>query len=272
MMRNSRAVQNKNVKDVWELGDAYEVFMGRWSHLVAKEFLPWLSVPSQRKWLDVGCGTGMLTQTILEQADPMSVRGVDQAPGFISFARGRVHDSRATFDTVPSESLNLPTGMYDAVVSGLVLNFIPDGDQSVAAMKRSTTSGGVVAAYVWDYADGMQMLRRFWDAAVSLDRNAATLDEGKRFPLCSPGRLRDLFIAAGLNDVEVRSIDVQTQFIDFDDYWTPFLSGQGPAPSYVASLEPDRQFRLWETLRSKLSSTPEGGISLTARAWAVKGH
>jgi SAM-dependent methyltransferase len=265
-------LKDKSVKDVWELGDAYEVFMGRWSRLVAKEFLHWLSVPSGGKWLDVGCGTGVLTQSILEHADPVLVRGVDQAPGFISFAGSRVRDSRVTFGAVPSDSLDLPPGMFDAVVSGLVLNFIPNPDQALSAMMRSAAPGGVVAAYVWDYADGMQMLRQFWDATVSLDRNAAALDEGKRFPLCGPDRLRDVFATGGLKNVDVRSIEVQTQFADFDDYWSPFLSGQGPAPSYVASLSPDRQESLRELLRSKLSSTSKGRISLTARAWAVKGH
>ena len=271
MKNGGTKLNDQSVKDVWELGDAYEVFMGRWSRLVAKEFVQWVAVPSGRKWLDVGCGTGILTQSILEHADPTSVRGVDQAPGFVTFAEKKIRDSRASFGTVPADSLTLGTGTYDSVVSGLVLNFIPNPDQALSVMRHSTVAGGCVAAYVWDYADGMQMLRLFWDAAAALDRNASRLDEGKRFPLCNPDSLRDLFVAGGLNGVEVRSIDVRTQFVDFDDFWSPFLSGQGPAPSYVASLSQDQRSNLRESLRLELSPASDERISLTARAWAVKG-
>jgi ubiquinone/menaquinone biosynthesis C-methylase UbiE len=146
------------VKDVWEVGGAYESFMGRWSRLVAVEFLQWLSVPAGSRWLDVGCGTGILSQTILESADPVKARGIDQAPGLISFAKKRVHDPRATFDVGLADSLTLGSDTYDAVVSRLVLDFIPNGDQAVSEMRRVTNPGGVVAAYVWDYA---RQSRRF---------------------------------------------------------------------------------------------------------------
>jgi SAM-dependent methyltransferase len=262
----------KNVNDVWEIGGAYESFMGRWSRLVAVEFVQWLSVPAGSKWLDVGCGTGMLSQTILNSADPAKVRGIDQASGFISFAENHIRDPRAAFNVGSAESLKSGSDTYDAVVSGLVLNFIPNGDQAVSEMKRVTNPGGVVAAYVWDYADRMQLLRHFWDAAVALDSQAAFLDEGKRFPLSNPERLRDLFIVQGLNNVDVRSIDVQTRFGDFEDYWTPFLSGQGPAPSYVASLNREQQSNLRGMIRSALPVSPNGAIDLIARAWAVRGY
>lgn len=246
--------------------------MGRWSLLVAGEFLQWLSVPARSKWLDVGCGTGMLTQTILGSADPVKVRGIDQAPGFISYARNHIHDPRATFNIGSADSLKLESDSYDAVVSGLVLNFIPNGAQAVSDMRRVTNPGGVFAAYVWDYADRMQLLRYFWDAAIAIDSRARLLDEGKRFPLSNPERIRDLFIAQGLNTVEVTSIDVQTRFVDFQDYWSPFLSGQGPAPSYVESLNNDQQSNLRECVRARLPIAADGTIDLIARAWAVKGY
>lgn len=262
----------KNVNDVWEIGGAYESFMGRWSRLVAVEFLQWLSVPAGSSWLDVGCGTGMLSRTILGSADPVKVRGIDQAAGFVSFAENRTRDPRAAFEVGVVEPRKLGSNTYDAVVSGLVLNFFSNGDQAVAEMRRVTNPGGVVAAYVWDYAHKMQLLRYFWDAATALNSEAALLDEGKRFPLCNPERLRDLFIAQGLNNVDVRSIDVQTHFVDFQDYWTPFLSGQGPAPSYVASLASEQQSDLREQIRARLPLSADGTIDLVARAWAVRGY
>lgn len=262
----------KLVNDVWEVGDAYESFMGRWSKLVAREFLDWLAVPAGSTWLDVGCGTGILSQSILTFANPVHVKGIDQAAGFISFAANYVHDPRATFQVGTVKPHGLGSDTYDAVVSGLVMNFFPDSDQAVAEMKRITKPGGVIAAYVWDYSDKMELLRYFWDAAVALDSGAELLDEGKRFPICSPEKLRDLFVASGLSNVAVRSIDVQTHFDDFQDYWMPFLSGQGPAPSYVASLSAENQASLREHVRATLPISSGGDIDLLARAWAVRGY
>ncbi len=255
--------------DVWEAGEAYGSFMGRWSRLVAREFVRWLSMAKDRSWLDVGCGTGILTRTILELASPSAVRGVDQSAGFISFAREHIADPRASFVTGSAHALPSPSHAFDAVVSGLMVNFVTPAESAVAEMRRTARPGGVVAAYVWDYAGGMEFLRRFWDAAVALDPLAEAHDEGRRFPVCHPDRLRDLFAGQGLEDIEVRPIDVETRFVDFEDYWTPFLSGQGPAPGYVASLEPERQALLRERLRAALPGP--GTIRLTARAWAVRG-
>jgi hypothetical protein len=128
----------------------------------------------------------------------------------------------------------------------------------------------VVAVYVWDYAEGMELIRRFWDAA-SLDPDAAPLDEARRFPLCAPAALEELWRSAGLAGVETRAIEVPTPFADFDDYWRPFLGGQGPAPGYVMSLDGDRRKALRERLRAELPTSADGRIRLTARAWAVRG-
>jgi hypothetical protein len=132
-------------------------------------------------------------------------------------------------------------------------------------------AGGTVGAYVWDYGDGMEMIRSFWDAAVALDPAAAELDEGPRFPLCRPGPLRGLWEEAGLRAVEVRGIAVPTRFRDFDDFWEPFLGGQGPAPGYCLALPPERREALRERLRRALPAAADGSLELSARAWAVKG-
>ena len=255
---------------IWASGAAYEPYVGRWSRLVAREFLAWLGVPPDRRWLDVGCGTGALAQTILEVASPGEVKGVDQSVGYVEYARAQSTDVRASFDVADARALPFETGSYDAVVSGLVLNFLPEPGRRVSEMVRVARPGGTVAAYVWDYADEMQLMRHFWDAAVALDPAASELDEGRRFPLCRPEPLTRLFRSAGLREVEVRAIDVPTDFRDFDDYWSPFLGGQAPAPSYAMSLSEERRAALRERIRAGLPIAPDGSIHLIARAWAVR--
>jgi SAM-dependent methyltransferase len=254
---------------IWASGAAYEPYVGRWSRLVAQDFLEWLVVPEGSKWLDVGCGTGALSQTILKVASPASVQGIDQSEGFVAYARAQVSDSRANFSAGDAQSLPFETGEYDAVVSGLVLNFIPQSARALAEMARVTR--GVAAAYVWDYADEMQLMRHFWDAAAALDSAALDLDEGRRFPLCKPEPLMQLFRDAGFRDVVTRAIDVPTVFKDFDDYWSPFLGGQGPAPSYAMSLSEERRTTLRDYIHAQLPVASDGSISLIARAWAVRG-
>jgi SAM-dependent methyltransferase len=255
----------------WASGDAYERYVGRWSRPVAAGFLRWLALPRGLDWVDVGCGTGALTSAILEAAAPGRVRGYDLSPEHVAAARGRVGDPRAEFARADAVQLPDPPHAYDAAVSGLVLNFVPEPARALAEMGRVVRPGGTVAVYVWDYAGQMELVRTFWDAAVELDPSAAALDEGRRFPMCRPEPLRDLFRSAGLHGVEVRAIDVPTRFDDFDDYWQPFLGGQGPAPGYAASLDEERRAVLREHIRGRLPSARDGSIPLTARAWAARG-
>ena len=258
-------------KDVWASGDAYEPYVGRWSRLIARQFLAWLGVPPDKTWLDVGCGTGALSQVILDTASPRNVLGVDPSDGFVSFARHKVTDPRAKFQVGDAQKLPLADSSLDAALAGLVINFIPDQAKAVGEMTRVTRSGGIVAAYVWDYSGEMQMMRRFWDAAVALDSNATPLDEGRRFPVCRPEPLTGLFEQAGLGNVTVRSIDTPTIFKDFDDYWTPFLGGQAPAPGYCMSLSEERRVALRDRIKASLPIGEDGTIHLIARAWAVRG-
>jgi SAM-dependent methyltransferase len=257
--------------EVWASGAAYEPYVGRWSRLVAGEFLPWLGVPGGAGWVDVGCGTGAVTEAIVQLLDPSSVVGVDPSQGYVVHARARVIDPRVRFEVASAMALPLDDGAFDAAVSGLVLNFVPDPLAAVAEMARVTRPGGTVGAYVWDYAGDMQLMRYFWDAASDLDPGARELDEGVRFPLCRPEPLRELFAGAGLAEVQARPIDVPTRFRDFDDYWTPFLGGQAPAPGYAMSLSEDRRARLRDLIRARLPYAADGSIPLVARAWAVRG-
>lgn len=171
------------VDGVWAVGEAYEGYVGRWSRRVAAEFVPWLGAPAARPWLDVGCGTGGLTATVLAVAEPPRVVGVDTSVGFLRHARASISDPRVSFETGDAQSLPLAAGRFDAVVSGLALNFVPDPGGAVAEFARVVRPGGVVASYVWDYAGGMAMMQHLWDAAAALDPAAAELDEGRRFPL-----------------------------------------------------------------------------------------
>lgn len=257
-------------KDVWAAGDLYEPYVGRWSRLVAKEFLKWLAVPERKDWLDVGCGTGALIQTIIETENPNSVIGIDPSPGYTEYAKARIASPRARFEAGDAQSLPIDTASLDVAVAGLVLNFVPQPPRAAAEMARVVRPGGMVAAYVWDYAGKMELMRYFWDAAVALDPAAKELDEGRRFPICQPKPLAELFAQAGLSEVEVRPIDIATDFSDFDDYWSPFLGGQGPAPGYAMSLSDERRAALRERIRSELPITKDGSIHLIARAWAAR--
>jgi SAM-dependent methyltransferase len=262
---------NRPPEDTWSIGEAYGLYVGRWSRLVASKFLERLAVPSGSRWLDVGCGTAALTQSILQNAEPQAVLGIDAAEGYIAYARSKSNDGRAGFKVGDARSLPVETAFFDAVVSGLMLNFIPQPDQAVREMARAAKPGGLVAVYVWDYAGKMQFMRHFWNAAVALDPAAADLDEGRRFPICQPDPLADLFRDAGLTGVDVWPVDVWTIFKDFDDYWNPFLGGQGPAPGYAMSLPEDHRMLLREHIRTALPYAVDGSIPLVARAWAVQG-
>ncbi|WP_157436976.1 class I SAM-dependent methyltransferase [Actinoplanes subtropicus] len=385
--------------DVWAVAGAYEAYVGRWSRRVATEFVRWLALPTGRRWLDAGCGTGALTGTVLDAAAPALLIGVDMSRGFLTEARNRLPLGSPTDNPAPraaagavtaapehqatndphagdttaapgrqaaghphtsdpnsepeqrpaagsfaadnaapgsvaagnaatggfaadhaaagghaadhaaaggfaaghaaaggfvagdaaaggfvagdaaaggfvagdAGALPLAGGRFDAVVSGLALNFVPRPERAVAEFARVAASGATVAAYVWDYADGMRMMRYFWDAAVEVDPAAATHDEGPRFPICHPEALREAWTAAGLTDVETRAIEVPTVFADFDDYWRPFLGGQGPAPALVAAMPPDQREAVRALLAARLPREADGSIPLTARAWAARG-
>jgi SAM-dependent methyltransferase len=259
--------------DPWTTGESYEPYIGRWSRLVARELVTWLAVPEGARWADIGCGTGALSETILAHAKPAVVTAVDASETYIATARRRLaHDARARLVVGDGCALPLGDATTDAAVSGLVLNFVSDPVRMAKELARVVALRGTAAAYVWDYAGEMQLIRRFWDAAVALDANARALDEGARFPICTREALATTWTEAGLADVEVRAIDVPTNFADFDDYWRPFLGGQGPAPGYAMALDAERRDALRTRLEETLPFEADGSIRLVARAWAVRGR
>jgi SAM-dependent methyltransferase len=260
---------SKQVSDTWERGSPYEQYVGRWSRRVAPAFLSWLGIPAGRSWLDVGCGTGALCAAIVDCCSPSAVTGVEPSEGFLKTAAENLA-GRAALHQGSATAIPLADGSVDVVVSGLMLNFVPDPRAALAEMARVTCKDGVIAAYVWDYAGRMELMRLFWDAAVELNPDASTLDEGVRFPLCRPEPLKKLFAGTGLEGVELTPIDIATEFADFDDYWKPFLGGQGPAPAYAMSLDEPARARLRDRIRERMPVTANGTISLTARVWATR--
>ena len=257
--------------DRWLAGDAYEAYMGRWSRPLARAFVEWLRPTPSANWLEIGCGTGALTSTICKLCEPASIIACDPSESFVEHARAHLDDPRASFAVAGSTALPRRDGGFDMAVSGLVLNFLPDPDEALTSMRACLRQGGTVAAYVWDYAAGMEFLRLFWDEAVALDPRTVVLHEGTRFPLCEAPALASLFRRGGLAQVETGALEIPTEFQTFDDYWMPFLRGTGPAPSYVASLDSASRERLRDRLERRLPVGSEGRIPLRARAWAVRG-
>jgi trans-aconitate methyltransferase len=257
--------------EAWSSGDAYDQFVGRWSRMVATKFLRGIAASPGLAWADVGCGTGVLTSAILTMCEPALVSGIDSSEAFVSRARQRIGDPRARFETGDATRLPWESAARDVTVSGLVLNFVRDHEAMVREMARVTRPGGSVAAYVWDYAGGMQMMRHFWDVAVAVSPDDAKLDQAERFPICQPGPLQALFERVKLKSVTVRAIDIRTVFRDFDDYWNPFLGRTGAAPTYLASVGDEVRERIRLALKGRLAPTQAGPIELTARAWAVRG-
>ena len=265
----SRMTDN-SPKDVWQGASAYERFMGRWSRDLARHFVSWLAAPPEGHWLEVGCGTGALTSAIVDLGRPASVMATDASAQYIGDARKALPDQRVQFLVASAENLPRRAEGYDVVASSLVLNFIPDPVAALREMGALGSDNGVVGVCVWDYAEGMQFLRHFWDAAVALDPAAHRYDEGERFPICSPPALEAAFREAGFPAVEVQGLEVETRFADFEDYWTPFVGGPGPAPGYLASLSAGNQEELARRLEAALPRDSDGSVPMTARAWVAQ--
>jgi ubiquinone/menaquinone biosynthesis C-methylase UbiE len=258
--------------DKWTSGAAYDQWMGRWSRLLADEFLNWLSLPPNLRWLDVCCGSGVLTEAIAERFAPSGVAGIDASPQQIEFAREYRARLRINFERGDATALPFTDARFDVAVCGLGLNFVPNPEHALEEMRRVTVPEGVIAVYVWDYAEGARFLRHFWDAALAVDREAIAYDQARRFPLCNPEALRKLFEDAGLKQVNTRALDVITRFTSFDDYWQPLLKGQGSAPNYLETRDESTRSAIEQRLRSSLTTNSEGAIELPARAWAICGR
>ncbi|HET6994825.1 MAG TPA: class I SAM-dependent methyltransferase [Chitinophagaceae bacterium] len=255
--------------DNWNSGDPYEYFMGRWSRLMAPQFLTWLKLPANLKWIDLGCGTGALSEAIYNQCTPSHLTSMDPSREFLDKAGTRL-SGKTDLVVGSASAIPLPSQTLDVVVSGLAINFFPELETAFFEMKRVVKPDGVIAAYVWDYSGRMEFLRIFWDTACEIDEEGKKSDEGVRFPLCDRTQLAKSFEKAGLLNIETAFLDIETLFENFEDFWSPFLGGQGPAPGYLASLSKMKQEEFKLAIRKKLPVQQDGSIKLLARAIAVK--
>ena len=258
--------------DRWTSGADYDQWMGRWSRLLAQEFLEWLNLPAGLRWLDACCGSGVITEAIVEHNAPTSVAGVDVSAEQISFARQQRSRPNVTFETADAMALPFPDATFDVAVCGLGLNYIPNPVRGLEEFCRVTRPGGTLAVYLWDYVRGARFLREFWDAATAIDPEAAALDQALRFPICTEEGLRNIFEKAKLEQLSLTAVDIVTRFTSFDDYWEPLLTGQGSAPNYLATRDKQIQSAIRERLRATLPANAQGAIELPARAWAIRGR
>jgi SAM-dependent methyltransferase len=256
--------------DRWTSGADYDQWMGRWSRLLAQEFLKWLNLPAGLRWIDVCCGSGVLTEAIVEHNSPIGIVGVDVSSDQINFARQHRARPNVTFETGDAMSLPFPDSTFDVAVCGLGLNYIPSPACGLEEFQRVTKPGGAIAVYVWDYLHGARFLREFWDAAIAIDDEAASFDQARRFPMCTPEGLRGLFEQTKLEDSTLHVIDVVTSFANFDDYWEPLLTGQGSAPNYLATRGQSIQTAIRQRVQAALPVNAHGRIDLPARAWAIR--
>jgi len=247
--------------------EIYARHVGRYGAPLAAALLAFARLPTAGRALDVGCGPGALTAALAEGGHP--VAAIDPSRPFAEACRRRVPGADVRVGA--AEELPFAGDSFDAVLSQLVVNFLSDAPAALAEMRRVARPGAVVAACVWDYAEGMTLLRAFWDAAVAIDPQAMEHDEGKGMRYCSPADLRDLWLGTGLEDVRTTELMPTASYLDFDDLWSPFPQGVGPSGAYCASLEPERQAALRDELRSRLDA-PEGPFELSARAFAVSGR
>lgn len=252
--------------------EAYERFMGRWSRLVAEQMVAKAALPERGRVLDVGSGTGALAFAVATGRTGLEVVGIDPSGEYVGYANSRNRfGERVRFEEGDAQKLRFADGEFEGAASLLVFNFIPDARKALAEVRRVTQAGGEVAAAVWDYGDGMEMLRVFWDAAVSVDAGAEKRDE-KWMPLCRAGELAALWREGGLEEVTEGAIEIRMRFGSFADYWDPFLLGQGPAGAYVKGLSGEKVKELREAVKKRLGVREEGkGFTLRGKAWHVRG-
>jgi SAM-dependent methyltransferase len=249
--------------------DAYDRLVGRYSGPLAAALTEFAGLEPGMRAVDVGCGPGGLTKVLADRLGPGNVAAADPSPPFAEACRARVPGAEVV--VAPAEELPFADDAFDAALSQLVVNFMRDAPAGVGQMARVTRSGGVVAACVWDYAEGMTFLRTFWDAAreVASDQGAVA-DEGAIMRWCREGELAGLWRDVGLRDVRSGELVVRAAYSDFEDLWAPLTMGVGPAGAFCASLGPEPQAALHDALHRRLGA-PQGAFELTARAWAAAG-
>ena len=248
--------------------EAYDRHIGRYGRELARALIAAAGVQPGGRALDVGCGPGALTSELVAVPGAERVAAVDPSEPFAEACRLRLPGVQV--EVAPAEALPFADAAFDHAFAQLVVNFMSDPLEGVREMRRVTRPGGTVVAAVWDYAGEMTLLRRFWDAAISLDPGAAERDEGRCMPFCTPDSLGGLWGEAGLAEVSVAPVVVSADYDDFEDLWQPLELGVAPSGAYVAALAPDRRAALKEDLKRRLGVGDEA-FRLPARAWVATG-
>jgi SAM-dependent methyltransferase len=248
-------------------GVAYDQFMGRYSRLLATPFADSAGVVVGGRVLDVGCGPGALTGVLVDRLGAGSVSACDPSPPFVAECSARFPDVDVRLGR--AESVPFGDEAFDAALAQLVLHFVSDSERAASEMRRVVRPGGIVAACVWDFAGGMEMLRGFWDAATAIDPDAP--DEARTLRFGGEGEIAELFESAGLEDVAETTLHVQSSYDSFDELWSGFLAGIGPAGAYCAGLPDDQRAAVRDEFFERLGS-PSGSLSLAAVARSAHGR
>jgi len=248
---------------------AYERFMGRWSRAVGEVFLDWMGPHADAQWLDVGCGTGVFTELILDRCSPAAVFAVDPAMEQIDYVCRQPLAQRANFRVADAQVLPFPDSIFDVVASALAINFIPDRARALAEMRRVVRACGMVAGYVWDFE---AELSPSWPLRLGMRRMGVDVPPVPGSKASSLGTLISSFERAGFNKIASRSIDVTIPFPDFDDFWRTQTPSYSPIAKMIAAMTQSDRSRLIETVRAELPTGPDGRIEYAARANAIKAN
>jgi SAM-dependent methyltransferase len=249
--------------------EAYNRHTGRFSRMLAGEFIEFAGVKDGDRLLDVGCGTGSLTFAAASLNPQSEIVGIDRSVSFIEYDRSLTKDARLSFEVGDVLSLPYPDDSFDKCLSLLVVQFIPDVPRALSEMRRVTRKGGAVAACVWD-RDEDDFHTFFWNSAVEISPEAGKIRDTRGY---AAGQLSALWADSGFTGIAETALVLWPEFQSFNEYWTPMVEGQGPAGSYLAGLPADKQISLRERVREKVLRTgPDRPFKLKAIAWAVRGE
>ncbi|MEA3105693.1 MAG: hypothetical protein QOI88_298 [Gammaproteobacteria bacterium] len=254
-------------KVIFNDGAAYERFMVRWSRSVGRIFLDWLATPRDRHWLDVGCGTGAFTELVFNTCSPARLVAVDPAIDQIEYARRQPIAQNVEFRAANATELPFPDGHFHIVTSALVINFISDRPRALQEMRRVVRPGGLVALYVWDVVAG---LGPSWPIAQGLRSVGISPPQMPGGHDCTLEALHSLFEQTGLQSTEVRQIEVESTYRDFDELWTSQTQAFSPMGRCIAALSEADRVRLRATVAAIVPVMPNGSMKYTARANALK--
>ncbi|MDA9421326.1 MULTISPECIES: class I SAM-dependent methyltransferase [Bradyrhizobium] len=249
-------------------GAAYEQVMGVWSRSVGEVFLDWLKPAQGLRWIDVGCGSGALTELILARCAASDVQGIDPSEGQLAYARARPGAHGAAFQTGDAMALPFPAESFDIAVMALVLVFVPDPAKGVAELTRIVRPGGLVATYMWDMLGGGFPLDPILDEMHALGLSPT---RPPHMEVSTLAALQGLWRAAGLQQIATREIAVQRGFADFDEFWNVETKSPSIAP-VIAAMPATDVAALKQRMKARLPAGADSRITCSARAHAISGR